>query len=745
MITESGTPMNLRLRILSMFSLLLAISCTSSASVFSTMKVIVHDPQHRPLRDAQVKLESTTSDLKLDAKTDADGVATILNVPLGYYRINITASGFGPQLQDVSIGSGTLHELHFQLSLATVEQSVEVNETTSYVNPSSTSPTTLIGRADIAQTPGVDRTNSLSVITDFVPGAYMVHDQLHIRGGHQVTWAIDGIPVPNTNISSNVGPQFDPKDIDYLEVQRGAYSAEFGDRTYGVFNVVTRSGFERSREGEVATSYGTHNFTDNQVSLGSHSDRFAWYFSANGNRSDYGLETPTFDVLHDEASGGGGFTSLIFNASPKDQLRFVGSLRGDSYQVPNDPDAQAAGVSDREREQDAFGNFSWIRTLNAGTVFTIAPFYHFNRAAFEGGALDVPSATDNRASHYAGGQASLGLVKAKHNAKVGVYAFGQHDETLFQLNPNDGSAVLSQREKASGQLLAAFIEDQFKPTSWLTLNGGIRLTHFSGAISEDAPSPRIGVAIQLPRLNWILRGAYSRYYQAPPLNTISGPLLEVAVDQGFGFLPLRGERDEQYDFGVTVPVKGWVTEVDYFRTSARNFFDHDVIGNSNIFFPLTIDSVRIRGTEVTLRSPLIWKRANVHLAYSHQSVEGRGGISGGLTDFSLPEEGFFFLDHDQRNTLTTGFRAGLPWRSWMAANFAYGSGFLNGDGPEHLPSYSTVDLSVGKSFGENWSASVSATNLTNKRYFIDLSNTFGGSHVGDPRIVAVQVKYRFHF
>ena len=85
----------------------------------------------------------------------------------------------------------------------------------------------------------------------------MVHDQLHVRGGHQVTWAIDGIPVPNTNIATNVGPQFDPKDVDYMEVQRGSFSAESGDRTYGVFNVVTRSGFERSRQGELVTSYGS--------------------------------------------------------------------------------------------------------------------------------------------------------------------------------------------------------------------------------------------------------------------------------------------------------------------------------------------------------------------------------------------------------------------------------------------------------------------------------------------------------
>ena len=72
--------------------------------------------------------------------------------------------------------------------------------------------------------------------------------------------------------------------------------------------------------------------------------------------------------------------------------------------------------------------------------------------------------------------------------------------------------------------------------------------------------------------------------------TIAGPLLDVAVDQGFGFLPLKGERDDQYEVGVAIPVHGWAIDTDYFRTNARNFFDHDAIGNSNIFLPLTIDT-----------------------------------------------------------------------------------------------------------------------------------------------------------
>ena len=192
-------------------------------------------------------------------------------------------------------------------------------------------------------------------------------------------------------------------------------------------------------------------------------------------------------------------------------------------------------------------------------------------------------------------------------------------------------------------------------------------------------------------------------------------------------------------------MRGWAFDFDYFRTGAHNFFDHDVIGNSNIFFPLTIQGARIVGYEASVRSPKLFHRADVHLAYSRQSAQGMGGITGGLTDFSPPPDGSFFLDHDQRHTLSTGFQMTAPWKTWISGNFVYGSGFLSQNGPAHLPSSHVFDVSAGKSFGENWSAKLTATNFTNKQYFVDVSNTFGGSHFGDPRMIALQVRYRFHY
>ncbi|HLJ91350.1 MAG TPA: TonB-dependent receptor [Candidatus Angelobacter sp.] len=719
--------------------------CSLRASVFGTVKVIVHDPQHRPVQKAQVTVQSRTSSFKQTGATNEEGIATVLNVPVGEYDVTIQAQGFNGSRQAVTVTSDDVQELHSALSIASIHETVEVSGAPVQVDPSSSAPRTLISRNDIALTPGADRTNSLSMITDYVPGAYVVHDQLHVRGGHQVTWALDGISVPNTNIASNVGPQFDPKDVDYIEAETGSYSAELGDRTYGVFNVVPRSGFERSRQAELVASYGTYNTTDNQLNFGDHSDNSAYYFSLTGNRSDYGLAPPTSLVLHDQVGGGGAFTSLIFNVTPNDQLRVVGSAREDFYQVPNDSVAQAGGVKDHEREQDIFSTFSWVHTSGPGVVFTISPFLHFNRAAFESGPLDVPITTDNRGSLYSGGQASIGFVEGRHNAKIGAYGFAQHDNTLFAIVANDGSGqALRQRELTNGSVAAIFAEESFKATSWLTLNGGVRFTHFSGSLSESATSPRVGAAIRIPRLNWVLRGAYSRFYQAPPLDTVSGALLDFTNQGGQGFLPLKGENDEQHEVGLSIPLRGWVFDFSNFRTGAHNFFDHDVIGNSSVFFPLTIQAVRIRGTEATVRSPELFHRGTVHLAYSHQSAEGDGTVTGGLTTFSPPSP-TFFLDHDQRNTLSTGFQSKLLWRSWLSANLSYGSGFLNGNGPDHLPSFRLFDLSLGKSFGENWSARVTATNFTNKRYFVDLSNTFGGSHFGDPRQISLQVRYRFHY
>jgi outer membrane cobalamin receptor len=759
----------LRKLVFSFFALLCVFAfakapAAQAGTIFGRISGIVHDQQHRPIQNAGVALKSATSDYTQATQTNADGEFSFQAVPIGDYTVTITQAGFATQEQTLTVTSNAAPILHFQLAVSSVTQTTVVSAQADSANTQSVTPTTLVGRAEIASTPGADRTNSLSMITDYVPGAYYTHDQLHIRGGHQVSWLLDGVPIPNTNIASNLGPQIDPKDIDYLEIQRGAYAAAYGDRTYGVFNVVPRSGFERNNEAELVTSFGNWYQTNDQLNLGGHTQKFAYYVSLTGNRSNLGLQTPIGQVYHDAENGVGGFGSFIFNLTPKDQFRVVTSLRRDYYQIPYDPnpnpDYDSSGLRDAQHEVDGVASVSWVHTFNPNALLTVSPFYHHNSADYRSNPNDTPTAaTDDRTSDYAGGQVALSGTYARNNFQGGMYAFGQRDNEFFGLLFNDGSGnpPIANPESNTGSVIAGFVDDRFNVTPWLTLMAGMRPTHFSGDISESTINPRFGVAFRVPKTQIVFRAFYGHYYQAPPLTTLSGPLLEeIQNTDQLTFIPLHGERDEEHEFGVTIPFRGWTLDADTFETRANNFFDHNNVGESNIFIPVTIDGALINAWELTLRSPRLWKRGQFHLAYSNQVAKARGAITGGLICYPptdpacIPDPGYGPLDHDQRNTLNLGGEFMLPWRSFASTNIYYGSGFTNGTPDaqfpgDYLPGHTTWDLTLGKYFGEKITASVTALNVANRHLLIDNSLTFGGFHYNDPREIYVQLRYRFHY
>jgi hypothetical protein len=710
-----------------------------------------------------------------------DGSFSIPSLPLGDYVITVIQPGFAQDRQAVTLASDTSPVLHVELSVGSVQQTVAVSTQDTGANVNTVTPTTLVDRIDIAETPGADRTNSLAMITDYTPGAYMTHDMLHMRGGHQLNWQIDGVEIPNTNIASNLAAQIDPKDIDYIEIQRGSYTADVGDRTYGVFNVVPRTGFERDHEAELVLSAGTFNQTNDQLNFGDHTDKFAYYASVNGNRSDYGLAPPVAQVFHDADNGYGGFASLIYNRTPKDQFRLISLAREDFFQIPYDPNPNdfenqqydSSGLRDVQHETDVADAFSWLHTFTSSTVLQVSPFYDYNKVDYNSNSNDTPVATTyDRASTYGGAQVSLNTVIARNTVQGGLYSFGQHDHYLYGLIFNDGSGTspISEADATNGGVVEEYVSDNYKATSWLTLIAGLRATQFRAEFAENEIDPRFGAAVRIPKLNWVFRSFYGRFYQPPPLvtvgcaNSISAPtngcsVLTVAQNSGVSFAPLHGERDEEHQFGVQIPFHGWLLDADTFKNRVNNFLDHSNIGDSSIYFPVTVDGALIRAWELTLRSPRLWHFGQAHLAYSNQIAEQRGAVTGGLICYDPQNTGicaasfaYTPVDHDQRNTLNAGFNATLPWQSFASTNIYYGSGFTNGDPDpttpypnEYLPYNTTVDLAVGKTFNEKITASITATNIANRRVLLDNSLTFGGFHFNDPRQIYGELRYRFHF
>lgn len=726
---------------------LMAIALAGVGTTLSSeVRGVVLDPNGSPVKSAQVTLRSKTSDFSLTDKTGDDGAFFFIGLASGEYTVSVEAAGFVKAEKLVRVVSGSSPEIRFRLEIAAIKESVQVTPAPEEVGAETPTPTTLISKEQIKTTPGAARSGSVRVITSYVPGSYMIHNILHVHGGHQVTWLVDGVPIPNTNTGVDVGTPFYINDIDYLEAQRGSYSVEYGDRTYGIFGVVPRTGLGSNKEGELALIYGNFNLTDSYLSFADHTKRLAYYTSLHGFRTDYGLATPGPEVLHDNGGGVGGFASLIFGPSQANQFRLNASFERDNYQVPNDPQAQGAGVRDSSGQRDAFVFLTWVHTAGPHFVLTVSPFYHFTGGQFRGGPEDRPLAQrHDRSSRYGGLHAVATAATNRHSLKFGFYGYFERDSNFFGLRPTDDAGLgLSQRVRTDGGMEAFFVGDQYRPTEWMSITGGVRFTRFKGAVGEHAVDPRVGGTLRLPRLNWVLHGFYGRYYQEPPLSTVSGPLLEFAETAGFSVLPLRGERDEEYQFGVTVPYRKWWLDAEYYHTRAKNFLDHSALGTSNIFFPVTVERARIRGADVSLTSPRLWGRFRLSLIYAHMRVEGQGGVTGGLTDFSFPP-GLFFLDHDQRDTLTAGSFLSLPWDSYLFSELHYGSGFTDGEGPAHLPGHLRLDLGGGKTFGKNWSVTVNALNVTNGSYLLDNSPLLGGTHWVEPRQVWAELRYHFHY
>ena len=219
--------------------------------------------------------------------------------------------------------------------------------------------------------------------------------------------------------------------------------------------------------------------TDDQISCGGHTQRFAYYASLNGNRSNFGLQTPIPQVYHDAENGYGGFASFIYNNDAQNQFRVVGSLRQDYYQIPIDPDPNSIGnqILIRPARFPATDCtmpnaspmamlFSWIHTFDPSTLLTLSPFYHYNAAHYEGSPDDYPVSTNvNLQANYVGFQGILNKSFWRNDMEAGVYGFFQHQYSYFGNVFTDGTP-------------------NFPPSS-IGVNGGVAEEYHQRPIQRD--------------------------------------------------------------------------------------------------------------------------------------------------------------------------------------------------------------------------------------------------------------------
>src|SRR5580700_1282939 len=97
------------------------------ATIFGSIRGVVHDPQHRPMTGVEVTLKSVSSAWSQTVQTEPDGCFSFSAVPLGDYVVTVTKGGFANESEKITLKADSSPVLHFQLKIASVNQSTTVS------------------------------------------------------------------------------------------------------------------------------------------------------------------------------------------------------------------------------------------------------------------------------------------------------------------------------------------------------------------------------------------------------------------------------------------------------------------------------------------------------------------------------------------------------------------------------------------------------------------------------------------
>ena len=90
--------------------------CTAAfATIFGSVRGVIHDPQHRPVQGVHVTLKAQNSDWSQSQNSGDSGEFDFSSVPIGNYTVTVLSKGFQEMRQDVIVQSDTSPVLHFEL------------------------------------------------------------------------------------------------------------------------------------------------------------------------------------------------------------------------------------------------------------------------------------------------------------------------------------------------------------------------------------------------------------------------------------------------------------------------------------------------------------------------------------------------------------------------------------------------------------------------------------------------------
>jgi len=244
----------MRRSLLALFILVATVSAATAQTFRGAINGTVTDPSGAVVPNAQVKATEISTGVDHNTVTTSDGQYAFQDIPLGMYKVAVTAPGFAQYTADkVQVVAGSIYTLAVKLSLVKEVQTVEVSAAAITMDTTTATQTETIAAEVVQDLPLNGRDFSQLVATNPGYGGYSVGGFGSLNGTrpNQMNWQIDGvdnndfwhnIPAVNQGGVSGIAGIILPVDsIDEFSSQT-QNGAEAGRNAGGTVNLVTKSG-----------------------------------------------------------------------------------------------------------------------------------------------------------------------------------------------------------------------------------------------------------------------------------------------------------------------------------------------------------------------------------------------------------------------------------------------------------------------------------------------------------------------